>query len=81
MDHNGLSWAFGAPASGATHGVSPKNTSFYIDGFNLYYSILEFCDNKIQTKHGKLAHDNNCDIKTCSASKYKWINLYLYGFY
>jgi hypothetical protein len=81
MDNNGLSWAFRAPDMGHAPVLSTKNTSFYIDGFNLYYSILEFCDNKIQTKHGKLAHDSNCDIKTCSASKYKWINLYLYGFY
>lgn len=56
--------------------VSP-HLSFYIDGYNLYYSLLEFCDNWDVVNGKKSRHRRDCDVRHCGASKYKWINFKL----
>lgn len=75
---NKMNWASGSPDTGHAPVVSPQSKiSFYIDGFNLYYSLFNFCDNWIYDDKNKKRHNKDCNIHTCEASKYKWINLFL----
>ncbi len=69
-----------SPASGYTHSVSCNEAisiGFYVDGFNLYYSLLDLCPNKIL---GTKKHDRNaCHYSSCISSQYKWSNLRLFS--
>jgi hypothetical protein len=63
-----------SPAFGHAQSVSCNEAiGFYIDGFNLYYSLLDICPNRHSVDQSK--HDKNCHYTTCEASKYKWSNL------
>lgn len=42
MNLNNGAWASGTPDMGHAPVLSP-HSSFYIDGYNLYFSLLEFC--------------------------------------
>ena len=74
-DDNQVTWASGTPDMGHAPVLSPHKISFYIDGFNLYYSLLEFCDSWTIVDGKKHKHKTDCNIFTCKASSYKWINI------